>query len=108
TANLDATNNQVTATGTTQNDNIIYTPTGAMAGTFYDSIDSGNDLVPNTVFNIANASGNFRVFNDPAGNADRVTLRGTAARDLFELNQGSGVAQVLANNVTALCPVELG
>ena len=108
TANLDAGNNTLSATGTTQNDNIIFTPTGAAAGTFYDDIGSGNNLVPNTVFNIANVAGNFRVFNDPSGNADQVTLRGTAARDLIEINQGSGVAQVLANNVTPLLPVELG
>lgn len=108
TANLDANANQVTVTGTTQNDNIIYTPTGAASATFYDSIGSGNNLVPNTVFNVANATGNLRVFNDPRGNADQVTILGTDARDLIEINQGSGVAQVLANNVTALLPVELG
>src|SRR5262249_36541494 len=98
----------LTATGTTQDDNWIFTPTGATAGTFYDSIDSGNNLVPNTVFNVVNVSGNLMVFNDPAGNADQVTLRGTAARDLIEINQLTGVAQVLANNVTALLPVQLG
>ncbi|HWB14006.1 MAG TPA: DUF4214 domain-containing protein [Pirellulales bacterium] len=108
TANVDAGGNTTTATGTLQNDNIIYTPTGATAGTFYDDLGSGNNLVPNTVFNIANVSGNFRVFNDPGGNADQVTLRATDARDLIEINQGSGVAQVLANNVTALLPVQLG
>ncbi len=108
TANLDANSNGVTATGTTQNDDIIYTPTGARAGTFYDDIGSGNNLVPNTVFNIANVTGNFLVFNDPSGNADQVTLRGTAARDLIEISQASGVAQVLANSVTALLPVQLG
>lgn len=106
-ANLNATNSQVTATGTTLNDNIVYTPSGATAGTFYDTLPSGNQS-PGTVFNLTNAAGNFRVFNDPAGNADQVTLRGTDARDLFEINQGSGVAQVLANNVTALLPVQLG
>jgi hypothetical protein len=108
TANLDANNQDVTATGTAQNDNIIYTPTGATAGTFYNDVDSGNNLVPNTVFNIANVAGNFKVFNDPSGNADQVTIRGTAARDLIEINQGSRVAQVLANNVTALLPVQVG
>ncbi len=108
TVNLDANGQTLTATGTTQNDNIIYTPAGAMSGTFYDVIGSGNNLVPNTVFNIANVAGNFMVFNDPGGNADQVTIRGTAARDLIEINQASGVAQVLANNVTALLPVELG
>lgn len=108
TVNMDVTNKSFTATGTTQNDNIIYTPTGATAGTFYDNIASGNNLVPNTVFNFANVSGNFKVFNDPGGNADHVTLRGTAARDLFEINQGNGIAQVLSNNITALLPVELG
>jgi hypothetical protein len=108
TANLDANGQTFTATGTTQNDNIIYTPTGATAGTFYDNIGSGNNLVPNTVFNMTNVAGNFMVFNDPGGNADQVTIRGTAARDLFEISQGTGIAQVLANNVTALLPVELG
>lgn len=108
TANLDANNNQVTATGTTQNDNITYTPTGAAAGTFFDNIPSGNNQVPNTVFNIANAAGNFRVFNDPSGSADRVTLQGSAARDLIQINQGSGIAQILANNVIPLLPVQLG
>jgi hypothetical protein len=107
-ANLDATNNNITATGTTQNDNIVYTPTGATAGTFYDDIGSGNNAVPNTVFNMINVAGNFQVFNDPSGNADQATLRATAARDLIEINQGSGIAQVLANNVTALLPVQLG
>src|SRR5262249_44216445 len=91
-----------------ENDKRMRGPTGDTAGTLYDDIGSGNNLVPNTVFNIANVSGNFMVFNDPGGNADQVTLRGTAARDLIEINQGSGVAQVLANNVTALLPVELG
>ncbi len=108
TANLDANGNSLTATGTTQDDNIVYTPTGAAAGTFYDNIGSGNNAVPNTVFNITNVTGNFLVFNDPGGNSDQVTLRATAARDLIEINQGSGVAQVLANNVTALLPVQLG
>jgi hypothetical protein len=108
TANLDVNGQTLTGTGTTQNDNWIFTPTGATAGTFYDSIGSGNNLVPNTVFNVVNVSGNFMVFNDPGGNADQVTLRGTAARDLFQISQGSGIAQVLANNVTPLLPVELG
>src|SRR5262249_36720466 len=108
TANLDANGNMVIATPTTQNDNIIYTPTGATSGTFYDDVPSGNNLVPNTVFNMVNVAGNFMVFNDPGGNADQVTLRGTGARDLFQIDQGTGIAQVLANNVTPLLPVELG
>jgi hypothetical protein len=108
TANLNANSNSLTATGTSQNDNITYTPTGPTAGTFYNDIPSGENLVPNTVFNIANVTGNFLVFNDPSGNADQVTLRGTNAEDLIEINQNSGVAQVLANNVTAFLPVQLG
>jgi hypothetical protein len=108
TANLDAGGNTLTATPTRQNDNTIYTPTGATAGTFYDDVGSGNNLVPNTVFNIANVAGNFMVFNDPGGNADQVTIRATAARDLIEISQGPGIAQVLANNVTPLLPVQLG
>lgn len=108
TVNLDVNGQAMTATATRQNDNTIYTPTGATAATFFDDIGSGNNLAPNTVFNVINVSGNFRVFNDSNGNADQVTLRATDARDLIEINQGNGIAQVLANNVTALLPVELG
>jgi hypothetical protein len=108
TANLDVTGQTLTATGTTQNDNWIITPTAATAGTFYDSIASGNNQVPNTVYNAVNVAGNLMVFNDPGGNADQVTLRGTAARDMFQIAQGPGIAQVFANNVTPLLPVQLG
>ena len=107
-ANLDANGNSATVTGTAQNDNTIFTPTGATSGTFYDDIALGSNLVPNTIFNVSNVAGNLLVFNDPGGSADQVTIRGTAARDLFEINQASGIAQVLANNVTALLPVQLG
>jgi len=109
TANLDANAQTLTAVGTSQNDNIIYTPTGAEAGTFYDKIASGNNLVPNTVFNIANVTvgSDFTVDGGSGGNADEVTLQGTAARDLFEIDDGAGIATVLANNVTALLPVLL-
>ncbi len=48
------------------------------------------------------------VFGGSGGNADEVVVRGTAARDLFEINQGTAVATVLANNVTAWLPVQLG
>src|SRR5262249_59161513 len=40
TANLDVTGQSLTATGTTQNDNWIITPTGATAATFYYSLAS--------------------------------------------------------------------
>ena len=107
TANLDATGNTVTAVGTSQNDSIVFTPTGATAGTFHNDIASGNNLVPNTVFNLSNVAGNFTVFGGSGGNADKVVVQGTAARDLIEINQGTAVATVLANNVTALLPVQL-
>ncbi len=100
-ANLNATNNTVAVVGTSQNDNITYTPSGAAAGTF-------TNTGLNTVFNVTNATGNLTVFGGSGGNADSVTIQGTDARDLFEINQGSAVAQVLANNVTALLPVQLG
>jgi hypothetical protein len=99
-ANLNANSNGVSTVGTTQNDNITYTPTGASAGTFTNS-------GLNTVFNITNATGHFTVFGGAGGNADEVTVLGTDARDLFEINQGSDVAQVLANNIIALLPVQL-
>lgn len=101
TVDLDANSQSATITGTSQNDTIIYTPTGAAAATFQNA---GSSMV----FNLSNATGNVKVFNDPGGNADQVVIRGTAARDLIEINQSSGVATVLANNVTALLPVQLG
>ncbi len=107
TANLNANSQTIEAVGTSQNDDFIYTPTGATAGTFYDSIASGNNLVPNTVFNISNVSDEFTVDGGSGGNADAVTLEGTAARDLIEINQATETAQVLANNVTALLPIQL-
>ena len=78
TANLDATSKTVSAVGTSQNDSIVFTPTGATAGTFYNNIASGNNLVPNTVFNLANVTGDFTVFGGSGGNADEVVVRGHA------------------------------
>jgi hypothetical protein len=108
-ANLDANNHTVTAIGTSLNDNILYTPTGATAGTFYDSLPAGNNQVPNTVFNFSGASAGsvFTVFGGAGGNSDAVTIQGTDARDLTEINQGPAIATVLANNVTSLLPVQL-
>jgi hypothetical protein len=109
TANMDANGQTVTTIGTSQNDNIIYTPSGAAAGTFFNNISSGNNLVPNTVFNFSNAAAGsvFTVFGGTGGNADQVTIRGTDGRDLIQIQQGSATAQVLANNVTALMSVQL-
>ena len=100
-ANLNANSKTVSVVGTSQNDNITYTPTGASAGSFQDS-------GLNTVFNVSSVSGNLTVFGGSGGNADQVIVQGTEARDLFEINQGTAVATVLANNVTALLPVQLG
>ena len=111
TANLDANTQTVTATGTSRNDDFIFTPTGALAGTFYDTIASGNNLVPNTVFNVANAKAGTSLTFDggSAGNADEVTVQGSDANDLFEINQGGRTAQVLANDnpANALWPAVL-
>jgi hypothetical protein len=106
TANLNANSNNMTAVGTSQNDNWIFTPTGAKAATFYDSIGSGNNLVPNTVFNATNVTGVFQALGGTGGNADELTVQGSDARDLFEINKTSGVVQVLANNVTGLLEVQ--
>ena len=99
-ANLAASGNTVSVVGTSQNDKITYTPTGATAGTFQNA-------GLNTVFNVSGVAGNLTVFGGSGGNADEVVVQGTAARDLFEIDQGTAVATVLANNVTALLPVQL-
>ena len=103
TANLNANAQPVSAVGTSQNDNITYTPSGPSAGTF-------SNAGLNTVFNLSDvqAGSRFTVFGGSGGNADQVTLQGTPARDLIEINQGTAVATVLANNVTAYLPVQLG
>ncbi len=100
-ANLDANSNSVSVVGTSQNDKLTYTPSGAAAGSFQNA-------GLNTVFNVSGVTGNLTVFGGSGGNADEVVVRGTAARDLFKIDQGTAVATVLANNVTALLPVQLG
>ncbi len=97
TANLDATaSTQLNVVGTSLNDTITYTPSSATNGTFTNAGLS-------TVFNFANlaAASPFEVFGGTGGNADQVTVQGTAASDLIEIDQGAGTAQVLANDVTA-------
>jgi hypothetical protein len=100
-ANLNAGSNTVSVVGTSQNDKITYTPTGATSGTFQNAGLS-------TVFNVTNVAGNLTVFGGSGGNADQVVVQGTQAGDLFEISQGTAVATVLANGVTALLPVQLG
>ncbi len=48
-ANLDANNNSMSVVGTSQNDTITYTPSGAAAGSFQNA-------GLNTVFNVSRAS----------------------------------------------------
>ncbi len=100
-ANLDANSNTVTVVGTSQNDTITYTPTAAAAATF-------RNAGLNTVFNVSAVTGSLVVFGGSGGNADQVVVQGTAARDLFEINQGTAAVTVLANNVNAWLPVQLG
>ena len=102
-ANLNANGNTLTGVGTSGNDVITYTPTGAAAGSFQNA-------GLNTVFNFTNlsaAAGAFTLTGGAGGNADQVNVDGTNARDLIEINQGGRTAQVLANNVTPLQTVTL-
>ena len=99
-ANLDAAGNALTVVGTSQNDVITYTPTGASAGTF-------TNAGLNTVFNFTTVTGAFTVAGGTGNGADQLILDGTNSRDLFEINQGARTAQVLSNNVTALKTVTI-
>jgi hypothetical protein len=99
-ANMDANGNTVSVIGTSQDDKLTYTPSGAAAGTF-------RNAGLNTVFNVSGAAGSLTVYGGSGGNADEVIVQGTAARDLFKIDQGSALATVLANNVNALWPVQL-
>ena len=101
--NLDAGGSQpLTVTGTAEDDDITYTPTGASAGTFQNA-----GLA--TVFNFTNVTGTANPFTIDGGGgiADQVTVDGTAARDLFEIDQGARTVQVLAYNTTPLKTVTL-
>jgi hypothetical protein len=99
-AATDGGGEPLTVNGTSKNDNITYTPSGASAGTF-------TNTGLNTVFNFTGVTGTFLVTGGTGGNADQVTVVGTAARDLFEIDQAGRTAQVLANNVTAYKTVTL-
>jgi len=99
-ANLDANDEALTAVGTSRDDVITYTPTGAAAGTFQAA-------GVNTVVNFTAVGGDFTVQGGSGGNADELVVQGTNARDLFKINQSTGSVQVLANNVTARKTVEL-
>ena len=98
-ANLNTNGNTLTVNGHSTNDKFIYTPTGATSGTLTDNFVA-------TTFNFSNA-GTFTI-NGGADLANLVTLEGSAARDLFEIDQGGRTAQVLTNNVNLLEPVTLG
>ncbi len=101
-ANLNAGGFALTAIGTAEDDNITYTPTGAAAGTFQDAGLS-------TVFNFTNVTGSASPFTIEGGGgiADQVTVDGTTARDLFEIDQGARTVQVLAYDTTPLKTVTL-
>ena len=100
--NLNAGGFALTAIGTAEDDDITYTPTGAAAGTFQDAGLS-------TVFNFTNVTGSASPFTIEGGGgiADEVTVDGTTARDLFEIDQGARTVQVLAYDTTPLKTVTL-
>ncbi|MFI5379551.1 MAG: beta strand repeat-containing protein [Tepidisphaerales bacterium] len=100
-AGLDANGNTMTVVGTSQNDQITCTPSGPAAGTFQNA-------GLNTVFSVTNVVGNLTVSGGSGGTADEVIVQGSPGRDLFQINQATTVATVMANDVTSLLPVQLG
>ncbi|MEX2113817.1 MAG: Ig-like domain-containing protein [Pirellulales bacterium] len=99
-ANLSANGNALTALGSTNDDVIVYTPTGSDTGTF-----AANSL--NTQFNFSSVTGAFTVDGGAGDSADELIVRGSNTRDTFQINQGARTVQVLTNNVTALKTVTL-
>ncbi len=99
-ANLDANNNALTALGTTNDDVITYTPTGADTGTF-----TNEGL--NTVFNFSAVAGAFTVDGGAGDSADELIVQGTNTRDTIQIDQDLRTVQVLSNNVTPLKLVTL-
>ena len=70
-ANLNTTGNSLDVNGTTQPDALVYTPTGAAAGTI-------TNAGLNTQFNFIGVVG--AVTLQGAGGADTVTVKGTSGR----------------------------
>ena len=99
-ANLDTNTLALTVIGTSTEDVITYTPTGASAGSF--------ELAGlNTVFNFAQVVDPFIITGGGAGFADTVIVQGTNARDTFQMDQGARTVQVLANGAIGLKLVNL-
>ncbi len=79
-ANLSTTGNSLEVIGTTQPDALLYTPTGAAAGTI-------TNAGLNTQFNFSGVAG--AVTLQGASGADTVTVRGTSAADTIAVVKGA-------------------
>ncbi len=96
TANLDATSNTVTVNGTSQPESLVFTPTGANAGTLTDSGIG-------TVFNVSNVSGAVSGFVlNPMGGTDTVTVNGTSAADSQTVIVNGANTTVRTNSLLAV------
>ena len=80
TANLNASGNAVTVTGTSQPEAFSYTPTGATAGTI-------TSAGLNTVFNASNVAGALTL--NGSGGVDSVTVNGTSGADTIAVVKGA-------------------
>ncbi len=100
TANLAANGNALTATGTTRNDTIAYTPSDVQSGTF-------TSAGLNTTFNFSQVVGAFTI-NGGGGAADQVNLEGTSGRDTISIREDTRTASVTDASGNLLKPVVLG
>jgi hypothetical protein len=97
TANLDTHGNGLLVNGTSVNDNITYTPTGASAGTFTSAGLS-------TVFNFTGDTSTFTI-SGQGGTANQVTVDAPAGR--ATISEANRVVTVTPIGSAALEPVTL-
>ncbi len=94
--NLDVNGQTLTINGTDQPDAIIYTPTGAQAGTVNDA---GFGPVCNFT-NVSSAAGAFTI--DPGtGGSNTVTVNGTAGNDNIVVTKSGANTVVTVNSMLA-------